>query len=431
MGRDRGYDMVQERLKRVYILTLCIAMFNKLPDIAFPWWLKYIHCVIWISLFLYQVDGRLHRGKDHALALSLATIKKIFLTPYVIFLSLAPVGWLFYIKSTRLNMVTRAVSSVLQFSLVVFSVIATAYIFRERLLKYTFHAMILNYSIIIIVAICKCGIIDFIQTGLVPFGSAAERVTDGLMSVKVLEVHDLTFAAGFFFIYFFVEYKKIKSHRTSYLLLSVLLLYLGYKRIELGALAAVVCFALLIDVRRKRSIRIWNMVYTVGVLAVMYLFLWVIGSGLLKELVETYGINLMYREKTYIYMSRFFFMSPSYIGRGMAAAIRLNLAGIADGVWMVMGHSEILFNYIDHGFWGFTVWIIYCCYIVTRQLQKRFGNNPAKIWMLFTSYAFMTYMTDNTAGYFAFQTAYMVVLFHVLYTAKKVPTVKAWADSCA
>lgn len=416
--------MEQERLKKVYILTLCIAMFNKLPDIAFPWWFKYIHCVIWISIFLYKVDGRLYKRGDYVLTLSLATIKRIFLTPYLVFFALAPVGWLSYIESTRFNMITRAVSSTLQFSLIVFSVTATAYIFRERLLKYTFHAMVLNYSIIIIIAIYKCGIIDFIQTGLVPFGTAATRLTDDLLSARILEVHDLTFAAGFFFIYFLVWYKKIKSHRMSYLLLSVMLLYLGYKRIELGALAVIVCFAIMIDVRRKRSIRVWNMVYSVSILLVMYLFLWVIDSGLLKELVDGYGINLMHREKTYIYMSRFFSMSPSYIGRGMAAAIRLNLAGIAEGVWMVMGHSEILFNYIDHGFWGFTFWIIYCCYIVTRQLQKKFGNDAAKIWMLFTAYAFITYMTDNTAGYFAFQISYMVVLFHVLYTAKKNPTIK-------
>lgn len=423
--------MEQRGLKEAYIFTLCIAMFNALPDISFPWWFKYIHCVIWIFIYFYMTRVKLYDQKHYYLNQCLNTIKKTFLIPYAIFILFSPLGWLLYIDSTQINMITRAISSIIQFSLIVFSVVATAYIFKERLLKYTFQAIVINYTIIIIIAICKCGITDFIETGLVPFGSAANRLTDDLMSVKILEVHDVTFAAGFFFVYFLVWFKKIGKHKGLYLFLSIALLYLGYKRIELVALALIVCFALFINTKSKRSIKFWNVVYSAGILTVMYIFLWLIDSGLLLTISEQYGINFMHREKTYAYMSQFFSLSPFYIGRGMAAAIRLNLQGIANGVFMVQGHSDIMLNYIDYGFWGFTLWILYCCYIVTKRMQLKYGNDIAKIWMLFTAYAFITYMTDNTAGYFAFQISYMVIIFHVIYTRKKMPTVKTWMDGCS
>lgn len=129
-------------------------------------------------------------------------------------------------------------------------------------------------------------------------------------------------------------------------------------------------------------------------------------------------------------MAQFFSLSPFYIGRGMAAAIRLNMIGIAGGVWMNLGHSEILLNYIDYGFWGFTLWVVYCCYFITRFLYKKYGNHVAKMWMICTSYAFITYIADNTAGYFAFQTTYMVIVFHMLYISKKLSTAMTYMNNC-
>ncbi len=411
-------------LKILYIFTLSITMFNKLPDISFPWWFKYSHCLLWICIYLYMSNYRVYGSKSNKVNQCILSIQKIFLTPYMLFILFTPLGWLVYIDSLQLNMITRMVSSVIQFLLIAFSVMATASIFREHLIKYTFYAMIINYMVVIMTAILKCGIVDFIQTGLVPFGHAATRLTDELLSVKILEVHDITFAAGFFFIYFCVQYKNIGKHRLLYLFLSILLIYLGYKRIELAALALTIVFARFINTKKKVNIKYWSVVFTIGVLAVMYVFIWIIGSGALKELVDNNGLTLMHREKTYVYMAQFFELSPSYIGRGMAAAIRLNLAGIASGHWMIMGHSDILFSYIDYGFWGFTIWVIYCCYFATKLLLKKFGTNAAKIWMVFTAYAFITYLSDNTAWYYAFQISYMVIMFHVLYTSAEFSTKK-------
>ena len=142
-------------LKILYIFTLSITMFNKLPDISFPWWFKYSHCLLWICIYLYMSNYRVYGSKSNKVNQCILSIQKIFLTPYMLFILFTPLGWLVYIDSLQLNMITRMVSSVIQFLLIAFSVMATASIFREHLIKYTFYAMIINYMVVIITAILK------------------------------------------------------------------------------------------------------------------------------------------------------------------------------------------------------------------------------------------------------------------------------------
>lgn len=408
--------MSKSGLKYLYIFTFCFVMYFRLPGINLPWYFTYIHCVIWIGLFfVLTVQNGFHK-KDVRLIYAMNTVKRLFFMPYLIFVFFTMIGWIYYRNSVQTNMVTRTISSYIQFALLLCSVLATAYFFREKLLKYTFIAMLINYFSIMLLALFKYGISDFISTGLLPFSDAAKTYKPNGTSANMLEVHDVTFAAGFYLIYFLLWGGSEKRQKEKNILLSVFLIYIGYKRIELAALALLAIFTLFIKKKSKRSISFWIVIYTGILLTVLYLFLWVIDTGVLEQLAEKFGINFMGRLDTYAYMAQYCEFSPLYMGRGMAAAIRYNLNAIEEGIRLVQGHSDILFNYIDFGFWGFTSWVLYCGYFAARRILKRHGTECAKLWILFTTYAFITYLTDNTSFYFCFQTSYIALVFHAIYT---------------
>ena len=385
-----------------------------------PWWWHYIYCVLWIVLGLHSSKWKLHLKDTSYLGKCRMEIGKIFAGQYAIFWLFTPLGYLVHYSDTSLHMITRSISTTLQVMLMIGAFMATSYFFKEKLLKYTFISMAINYTVIIILALVLCGAKDFVTYGLFPFTDAANAYSATLKSSRILEVHDVTFAAGFFFLYAVIWRKRLRD-KNSLLLGSAVLMYLGWKRSEILVCFLLIIAAQFIRTKSKNSIRFWNYIYTAAVVGASFIWIWIIGSGFYNVLIEQYGITFNSREKMYAYMSQLFLFSPFYFGRGMSAGIITNEDLISSGISIIHGHSDTMLAYIDYGFWGMLTWLLYCTWFVTRKLMQKYSTDAAKLWLLFTAYAFVTYLTDNTSTYFAFQTVYMVIMFHVLYAKPGTP----------
>ena len=404
----------EKTLGKLYILTMTLTLFAytliKSFNVAIPWYYTYFHCTIWIFIYVLVLHQNNQNFKSMAVVKSRKIIMRVFSMPYLIFLFFTLLGWIIYINDISLHNLTRALSNNILFFIYLGTVIATVSIFKEKLIDYTFISISVSYILTIIAAIAHYGIGNFIEIGLKPFSEAAQTWVAGGNAANVLETHDLTFAVGFYLIYFISKHYKTKKDWGK-IIWCMALIYMGYKRIQLAAILIIIVASIFITKRSKKGIAYWSVLCTVGVLVVMYAYIAFIDSGYLQILAARYNINFMGRLESYNRMSQFFDFSPLYIGRGNGAG---KLLKPASGV--NLGHSDILYNFIDYGFIGFTAWIIYCFYFATRYIRIHSNPNISRLWLLLTIYAFITYLTDNTQNYFAFQTCYMITLFHALYT---------------
>lgn len=402
-------------LKYLYIVSFCLAITGKCVYFYFPYYLKYIHCIIWSVLGLYYTNIKTNDLIGRKYSCCQKEIKRIFFSPYIIFLILSLLGFVYYFP-IDVNIFSRCISNILQFGLMLMSVVYTSKLFKDKLLDYTFKSLVLNYLVIIFLTITKYGIADFIKTGLVPWGALADTWMDN--ASHALEVHDVNFAAGFFIIYYFAIFKEQKPKIK--ILLSVMIIYLGYKRIQLVALLFIGLVFKIIKSKSKRTELFWAFIVTITMLFASLGYIYVIKSDFLIFLALKYKVEFNGRIESYKYLSEYFTLLPSYVGKGIGAGTRcIEAINRISSTNIVSGHSDILYRYFDLGFWGFIIWIVYSFFTVPKRLCKRYSTNAVYLWLIFTLYAFITYFTDNTTMYFAFQASYMVVMLQVLYENKK------------
>lgn len=411
------------RLRHIYIFTTCLAMFMYLglERRTKPWWWSSIHCTIWIviGMFVYVRRNRAQRSKE--LRESILMICYAFGTPYFIFWIFTIIGWMasMFSGTFEIRFATRAISTTIQYILMLLSVASTAYIFRKKLLHYTFTAAVLNYTVVIIVAILKYGIGDFFRIGIIPFGEIASSWTPSKLNIAAyLEVHDVTFALAFFLLYFLYNFNEQKRQRIISIVFCIAFIYLGFKRIQLAALLLIVLMAIFVSQKSKKNMHYWINLFTVVMLLVSLSYVWLIDSDILAKLSENYGINFMGRLKVYAEMSKYFDFTLSLWGGGMSYGRKIGERLVENGVISFTGHSDILLSFMDYGFVGFFLWLFFICHTVPQKMNKSIEPKVARMWLFFTLYAIITYLTDNTSYYFAFQTSYMVVMFHVVYDSK-------------
>ena len=404
-------------IHHLYIVTTSIAMlmFFGLDRTPMPWWFSSLHCAIWIVLGLILSAGkskkRIITGKSEK------SIIFLFATPYIFFWLFTIIAWIAN-KYIEPNTVSRAISLTLQYLLMIFYVITLTRLFGVKLIKYTFDAAVLNNIIVILFAILRWGIKDFITVGLIPFSEYASSWTlDNLNISAYLEVHDITFAFGFFLIYYFLFYEG--KNKKKNIIICCIFIYLGLKRIQLAALFLVIGLSVLITGKTKRGSKFWASVVTIGSLLVTNLFVWLIDTNIISTLASSYGINFMGRLRVYFNLSKYFDYGPQYLGHGMAYG-RIEATNlVSQNILNFTGHSDVLMNYIDYGFWEFQLWIFFICFICSKHIIKNYGSKETRIWMLSIVYSLITYLTDNTVMYFCFQTVFMIIVHHMFLENKK------------
>lgn len=409
------------KLHHCYILSTSIAMlmYFGLNRTSMPWWYSSLHCFVWIIVGLFCLNRR--RLKS----LSIGPEKSIFFlfgTPYILFWFFTILAW---ITNTYIEpgTISRSISITFQYMLILFYVIVVGKLFKGNLLKYTFQAAILNNIIVILFAIARWGIKDFITVGFFPMSEYASSWTlDNLNVSAFLEVHDITFAFGFFLIYYFLFYEGVD--RKKNIIICILFIYLGLKRIQLAALFLVISLSILIKGKSKRGIKYWSVFVTVGSLIVLLSYIWLIDSNLIEQIAKAYNISFMGRLRVYYNLSKYFTFSPGYFGHGMSYGRIIASNLVAKNILNFTGHSDVLMNYIDYGFWEFIIWIVFICFTSTRYIIKKYDSSAARIWLLFAIYALITYLTDNTTMYFCFQSVFMIIMHRMFIISKEKMEIK-------
>lgn len=389
----------------VFVLFALLCGVSKLyPFTINAYWTYTLAClwIIW-SYNYKKKDGNRILGKLHL---------RLFVIPIIVMCLYTIVIW-FVSSPSGIGGVIEYYSRL--FSNTFFLIITSFFIYRAyrifgtRCLDLLWISMILSYSFLgIFRAIIKCGIMNIIRSVF---------LFQDLVDVNnYLEVHDLTFALGFFLIFFLVFGKKCNINNLNLkIVISFIYIFLGYKRIELLAILVVALFYYLFDRYSKTTSRKYIIPGIIGIL-ICLLFIAIIYDNRLNSIAMQYNINFNHRLDTWQYWANKTKFSIGFFGLGIGFVDKETflLHGknglINNGLILLSGmHSDLLKKYVEIGMIPFLIWLIYILIFKTKFLYKKQGFLVAEIYLLLTIYAIILYLTDNIYSYFLCNCCYILI----------------------
>ena len=134
----------------------------------------------------------------------------------------------------------------------------------------------------------------------------------------------------------------------------------------------------------------------------MYVFLYLVRTGILVDFLESLGVDLMGRRLLWSLPNPYYEFSPLWKGLGFEGVTELI------GRWYDLGilnhpyplHNDILKLFIELGAPGFTLWALINYIWYPWYWTKRCGAKCGLLYMALLCYMTVTYLTDNTALYF-------------------------------
>lgn len=276
------------------------------------------------------------------------------------------------------------------------SAIAMVYLFKERAFKNSVAALVLAYIYSIIT-----GLINLRSFVLASF-------------IHIFELHDIAFAVGLVVIYYMCikEYWKVSNIKNEFISLFIFLL--AYKRI--GIMAVVVSLIFWKIAIKQTEVVQRSMMKTAGwtVLLVSFLYVGLILSGILFDILKNVDINMQGRNYYYSVFSGQYNIGIHFLGLGRNA---VSVIMTEDYPWFNIGnvHSDILRMYLECGFVLFGIWLWNYLLLLPRKMEKLCGLRMSLFTFVCTLYMFIVYFTDNTELYLCTQYFYILMLIQYYY----------------
>ena len=282
-------------------------------------------------------------------------------------------------------------------------VCAAVYMFEENAAKYTFIGIATaNFGIIGLGAL-KAGVGVAMKDMIANITSFGDNdVINNSTFIRAIEIHDITFVMGVFFIYF-LFFSHGEKYRYVYAGVALFLFFAGLKRIAFLSLAIGIVFAIFINLISAKHQRRVLIFCSVAIVAFCYFYIYIIQKGIFTQFLMDHDIELNGREKIYDYISNFYEVKPSYRGKGYEFCVQLlkSMRGTKDQVLAINAvHNDILKMYVEMGFWGFFFWILAYYVFQNHWYLTRCGEKVAACFMTINLYMLITYMTDNTMFYY-------------------------------
>ena len=294
----------------------------------------------------------------------------------------------------------RGCSKLVYQSIAILTAVALVYLFREKAIEIFTIAICLANGAIMLLEIPYYGLGASIQsliTCLVTFGDAEGYA-------RQLEIHDLTFVFGQMVLYYAVFAPRRtaaeRRKRWFFLLACCFFFLVGMKR---GAIPGVILFILVVLFFKNKKMPQWFFpVVGVGFIAFFLVFIYCVRNGIVTQLLDRFGIDMMGRDYLWSMASEYYDFSITYIGRGFeyvdSIITKWYNAGLINHAYPF--HNDILKVFVELGFPGFLLWsgIQYVLYPIFWQHYA--DQQTTLLYMCELAYMTVTYLTDNTAFYF-------------------------------
>ena len=301
---------------------------------------------------------------------------------------------------SRAASISRAGQKILFQTITIIYCVFMCYLFEDRAVNYLFLSMCATNAAIMLLEMPKYGIaasISSVVTCLVTFGEA-----EGFM--RALEIHDITFLFGQFFIYYLMfapkGSKPERRIRRLGVFFSIFFMLMGLKRSIIPAALLVCAYVKFLRMVKRPG----KFVLATGIALFLffYVYLYLTRSGILVAFLESLGVDMMGRNVLWSLPNDYYELSPFWKGLGFESATDLvNMfyrEGLINRPYPL--HNDILKIFIELGALGFTLWaginyILYPAYWMTRH-----NMDTGILYMALLCYMTVTYLTDNTAFYF-------------------------------
>lgn len=392
------------RLGLIYILSMTVAELHQSGLFSWYYLTAILVGVFWAGIGFLKYMGNSKRGMLYT---QIKQVGKLLIFPWIIFIL-----YNILIYSLGIAYEPFLKSSFVQIMFVpciLLGALGSYYIFRENTLRYFLYSVFLQYMIILIVLLFRMGPSDFI-TGV--FGI----FSGNSVSNPFEQNSDMLFALGLLIIFYFNNFIKNKSTESNHATLILILVLLGGKRIEILALIAV-CLASMftrIMIEKNRN-RLQNIISTVLLIS-MYIFVYLVISGVFSVYVYSHNINTMGRMRMWDYVAQYAQFSPTYMGKGYSFSnliLELNEVLTYNGKVYVL-HSDILKIFYDFGFVMFSFWGVYHLFVLPHRCRKKFGYEFSNLVWSLMIFLFVLYFTDNVATYFISQTVLVIILLQCI-----------------
>ena len=322
----------------------------------------------------------------------------IFLIPIAVYIVISMYIWI--TDFSQVASISRAWEKILFQTITIIYAVFMCYLLEERAINYLFFSMCAVNTAIMLLEMPKYGIAESISsvvTCIVTFGEA-----EGF--VRALEIHDITFLFGQFFVYYMMFAPKgLKSERRIRrcgIILSLFFILLGLKRGVLPAVIIVCIYVKFLRLFKKPEKLI--MATGISIALFFYFYLYLTRSGLLVEFLESHGVDMMGRDVLWSLPNQYYELSPFWKGLGFESVTELvnqwYQAGLINRAYPL--HNDILKIFIELGALGFTLWAVIHYVMFPAYWMKRHDTQTGMLYMAILLYMTATYLTDNTAFYF-------------------------------
>lgn len=383
-----------------YIISMGYALIHQIDTNIVPNSIKYGISIFWIIVWL----SGLRIKKKHF------EIIKWYVFPYIVIGIMSLVFWCTYSYSIiGSGYLGNLGAHLFYFLLRVLIVLATVGLFSNNAFVVLFKALIFSQLYILIHAGITYGF-NYLMIYL------TKDVITATISVlpwrspewyigQALEVHDTTFAFGIFALCFIFG-KWSKKEKILGLLISIIGIYIGLKRIEVFGIALAVVIIGIMKLT-KLSYRDFSKLYTPIIVALSYFYV-----ALIKFDPKLFSFLDIHRTQLYRFLGKLITPISLVFGQGFTM-VNYYLLDYQNSL-LDVSHSDLTRMFIELGGLLFAFWIIYYHYYLPRKVDKTLGDERAGLLIFVcTIYLFTTYCIDNTLELFGVQIAYLMAPFSI------------------
>ena len=301
---------------------------------------------------------------------------------------------------TEPTSIARGLSKLLYQCFTIFYTVGFVYLCREWSVDCFFYSMLATNGLIALLEIPGYGVgpsIQSVVTCILTFGNAEGYV-------RALEIHDITFLFGQFFVYYAAVASAGDRHERIVNMLkaglAMFFMLLGLKRSAIpAAVLLAVCAAFLL--RRRHPAR-WVMAMGAGIIVLFWAYLFAINSGLFSRIMAQLGVDTMGRDYIWGLAKPYYSLSPAFTGLGFEAVDAIVSQWYHEGLLNhpYPFHNDVLKVFVELGFGGFCLWTGVQYLYYPWYWARRHGDRAAILYICLLGYMSVTYLTDNTAFYY-------------------------------
>lgn len=227
-----------------------------------------------------------------------------------------------------------------------------------------------------------------------------------------LEVHNLTYCMGLFFLYYLLSDKYDNKFKTKICLILMIGIFFGDKRaLYLGLIVTLLVYFLFHKFKKKR-LTLLKIIFVFYIVAA-FIYLILIKTGVFEAILYKYGINDMSRLIFWNYFSSAYKITPFYLGRGIAYTDNIMSATETMREMRIAAatniHNDILRAYIG---WGFLPMLYYLVNFfllrVNCFIKDKNEENGWRYFAIASLYLFINFF-DNMLSAENFNLCFFVV----------------------